>query len=183
MSRIAKKPIKIKEGVKVSADGPKVVISGPKGELSYVLPPFLSVRVADNEVFLERKEETKSAKSGHGLFYRLLLGAVVGVSEGWEKALELVGTGYRARLDGKNIVLSIGFSHPVVVSPPEGISFSVEENRIKVFGADKHLVGQTASNIRRVRPPEPYKGKGIRLLGEEVRRKPGKAAKLGAQAG
>lgn len=183
MSRIAKKPIKIKEGVRVFADGPRVVISGPKGELSYVLLPFLSVRVAGDEVFLERKEETKSAKSGHGLFYRLVLGAVTGVSEGWEKTLELVGTGYRARLDGKNIVLSIGFSHPVVVSPPEGISFSVEENRIKVSGADKQLVGQIASNIRRVRPPEPYKGKGIRLLGEEVRRKAGKAAKLGAQAG
>lgn len=183
MSRIAKKPIKIKEGVRVFADGPRVVVSGPKGELSYVLPPFLSVRVTGDEVFLERKEETKSAKSGHGLFYRLVLGAVTGVSEGWEKTLELVGTGYRARLDGKNIVLSIGFSHPVVVSSPEGISFSVEENRIKVSGADKQLVGQIASNIRRVRPPEPYKGKGIRLLGEEVRRKAGKAAKLGAQAG
>lgn len=182
MSRIAKKPIKPDEGVKVSAQDGKVLIFGPKGQLSFEVPKALKIRIDTEGIFIDRKGEEKAARSMHGLFYRLLLSGVKGVSQGWEKVLELVGTGYRARMDGKNVVLSIGFSHPVVIEPPEGISLSVEESRIKVEGIDKHLVGQIAANIRRVRPPEPYKGKGIRYLGEEVARKPGKAAKVGTAA-
>lgn len=182
MSRIAKKPIRVDEGVKISLQDAKVLISGSKGQLSFEVPKALKVRVETDGVFVDRKGETKPARSMHGLFYRLLSSGVKGVSQGWEKVLELVGTGYRARMDGKNVVLSIGFSHPVAIVPPEGISFSVEENRIKVEGIDRHLVGQVAANIRRVRPPEPYKGKGIRYLGEEVARKPGKATKVGTAA-
>ncbi|MBI2007163.1 MAG: 50S ribosomal protein L6 [Candidatus Blackburnbacteria bacterium] len=182
MSKIAKKPIKIEEGVKIFAENGKVRILGPKGELSFEVPRTLKVRIEADNVFVDREGNEKPIKSMQGLFFRLLLSAVKGVSQGWERILELVGTGYRARMDGKNIVLSVGFSHPVVVEPPEGISFAVEENRIKVAGYDKHLVGQVAANMRRVRPPEPYKGKGIRYLGEEVARKPGKAAKVGAAA-
>lgn len=182
MSRIAKKPIKIKEGVKVSWDGQRVVVLGPKGELSYTLPASLSVKIADHEVFVERKEETRSARGLHGLFYRLISAAIIGVSEGWTKTLELIGAGYRGRMEGENLILSIGFSHPVVITPPPGIIFSIEENRINTHGVDKYLVGQVAANIRKARPPEPYKGKGIRYLDEAVRRKPGKAAKVGAVA-
>lgn len=179
MSRIGKKTIKIVSEVKVEVEGQRLTISGPKGQLSYELPKVLLARIEGDEIYIERKEETKSAKSLHGLFHRLISNATKGVSEGRTKSLELIGTGYRARMDGKNIVLSIGFSHPVIIEPPEGIELSVEENRINVSGIDKSLVGQTAANIRKIRPPEPYKGKGIRYVGEHVIRKPGKAAKIG----
>lgn len=179
MSRIAKRPIKITEGVKVSLEDNRVFVAGPKGELSYQLPKELSAKIEGDEILVGRNGDSKSAKSLHGLYHRLISGGIEGVSQGWKKTLELIGTGYRARMDGERIVINIGFSHPVVVTPPEGISFSLEENRINVSGIDKYLVGQIASNIRMIRPPEPYKGKGIRYLGEEVRRKPGKAAKVG----
>lgn len=182
MSRIAKKPIKIDAGVNVSLADRKIHILGPLGQLSFELPKAIKARVEEDKIFVDRGGEEKAVRSMHGLFSRLILSGVKGVSQGWEKILELVGTGYRARMDGKNIVLSIGFSHPVVIVPPEGISFSLEENRIKVSGIDKYLVGQVAANIRKIRPPEPYKGKGIRYLGEAVRRKPGKTAKVGAVA-
>lgn len=180
MSRIAKKPIKIPEGVSVSIEGNKVSLFGTKGGLTYDLPNTISAKVKDGELFLERKGDTKVAGSLHGLFYRLILGGVQGVLGGWKKTLELVGTGYRARMDGDKVVLNMGFSHPVVVEPPAGISFSLEENKVHIYGVDKRLVGQVAADIRKIRPPEPYKGKGIRYLGEAVRRKPGKAAKVGA---
>lgn len=182
MSRIGKKPIKTVSEVKVEVEGQEITVSGPKGQLSYELPKALLARIEGDGIYIERKEETKSAKSLHGLFHRLISNGIKGVSQGRIKSLELVGTGYRAKMDGRNIVLSIGFSHPVIIEPPEGITLSVEENRINVSGIDKSLVGQTAANIRKIRPPEPYKGKGIRYVGEYVRRKPGKAAKVGVAA-
>lgn len=179
MSRIAIKPIKIIDGAKINLEDSKVIVSGPKGELFYNLPDVLTTRSEGEEFYVERKNEEKFTKSLHGLYYRLIEVAIKGVTEGWKQTLELVGTGYRARMDGKNLVMSIGFSHPVVVSPPEGVSFVVEENKIYVTGIDRQLVGQVAANVRRARPPEPYKGKGIKYEGEFILRKAGKAAKVG----
>lgn len=181
MSRIGKKIITVPEEVGVEISGNRAIFSGKKGMLALDLPRELSIRESDGKLSVDRKKETKSAKSLHGLYHRLVENAIRGVSEGWQKRMELVGTGYRAKLDGKNLVLSVGFSHPVVLAPPEGIDFSVEENKINVSGVDKALVGQICASIRKIRPPEPYKGKGIKYVGEKVRRKSGKAKATTAQ--
>lgn len=175
MSKIGKRPILIPEGVTVTIDGQTVKFAGSKGELTVVLPPQLKAKIADGSIKVERSLDTKPVKSLHGTFARLMLDSVRGVSEGWTKTLELVGTGFRARLEGNNLVLAVGFSHNVQVAQPQDITFELDENKIKVSGADRHIVGQTAANIRKVRPPEPYKGKGIKYEDEIIRKKAGKA--------
>lgn len=182
MSRIGKKTIKLTDGVTVTSTTGKVVISGSKGELSLALPKGIDVLVENGEIKVSRQTDDKQAKSLHGSIQRTLVNSIEGVTSGWTKKLELVGTGYRARLEGNSLVLTIGFSHPVKIDPPSGITLSVEENKILVSGIDRHLVGQIAANIKDVRPPDSYKGKGIRYEGEKVRRKPGKAAKVGGAA-
>jgi large subunit ribosomal protein L6 len=184
MSRIGQKPVKVPEGVTVRIDGGHLAAAGPAGTLELVLRPEVKMEVSGNSVLVSRREESARAKSLHGLSRTLVENTLLGVSKGWNKGLELVGVGYRAALEGQVLVLSVGFSHPVRFSAPEGITFEVSENtKINVRGVDKQRVGETAAQIRRIRPPEPYKGKGIRYSGEAVRRKPGKAAKAGATAG
>lgn len=155
--------------------------TGPKGSLIIKLRPEVKVVIAGTNISVERVAETPKAKSLHGLSRTLVENVIMGVSQGWNKGLELVGVGYRANLEGTSLVLNVGFSHSVKVPPPEGIVFEVSDNtKINVRGNDKQLVGETAAQIRRVRPPEPYKGKGIRYIGEAVRKKAGKAAKTAA---
>lgn len=180
MSRIGKKPIQIPEGINTTIESGKIVVKGPKGEITLPIALNLVVKTESGQLFVERKNESKQAKSDHGALASQLLNAIYGVTDGWSKTLELVGTGYRARLEGDALILAIGFSHPVRFEPQENIKFSVEENKIVVSGIDKHKVGQMAANVRKVRPPEVYKGKGIKYLDERVRRKAGKAAKAAA---
>lgn len=183
MSRIGKRPIPIPENIEVVVEANSVRVSGPKGELSVALSAGVKAKVEDGKIFLERKSNSKQVRQLHGTISRHLTNVIKGVSEGWSKTLELVGTGYRARLEGTTLVLSVGFSHPVRIDPPEGITFSVEENKVTVSGIDKTLVGQAAANIRTIRPPEPYKGKGIKYEDEVIRRKAGKVAKAGPAVG
>lgn len=183
MSRIGNKPITIPAGVSVTVDGQDVVVSGPKGKLEFLVHPVVLVRQENGQLVVERQDETKLAKAVHGLTRARLAGLIQGVETGFVKKLELVGTGYRVAKQGQGLSLSLGFSHPVKVEPVSGITFEVEGNTvIEVKGIDKHLVGQVAANIRRLRPPEPYKGKGIKYADEVVRRKPGKQAKTGVVA-
>ncbi len=176
MSRIGKKPIEIPKEVKVKIEGQKVKIEGPKGQLEREFRPEIKIEIKENKIFVSPKIETKKTKAFWGLTRALLANMVKGVTEGFEKKLQIEGLGYRAQMEGENLVLNVGFSHPVKISPPKGIKFSVQKNIISVSGIDKELVGQTAAKIRKVRPPEPYKGKGIRYLGEEIKRKVGKKA-------
>lgn len=177
MSRIGKQPIPVPAGVEVTIDGRTVKVKGPKGELSQEFSPMLSVRQEDAEVLVERSDETREARSLHGLTRTLINNMVIGVSEGYHKNLELVGVGYRAALKGSTLEMQLGYSHPVVIESVEGISFEVPTpTQITVRGIDKQAVGQVAADIRKWRKPEPYKGKGIRYEGEHVRRKLGKAA-------
>lgn len=177
MSIVGRKPIGIATGVSVNIESNTVVVSGPKGKLEYVLPTGLTVKQSGDVLNINRSQDTKSIKSLHGTWQRILQNAIIGTTDGWSKELELVGTGYRARMEEGNLILAIGFSHPVKFTRTEGINFLINENKIKIEGIDKHLVGQIAANVRAVRPPEPYKGKGIKYTGEYVRRKAGKAAK------
>lgn len=178
MSRIAKKPVSIPTGVSVKADGQRVTVTGPKGELTFTFRKEVAIKIDGNSALVERIGESPKAKALSGLSRSLLSNMVQGVDKGWNKGLEIVGVGYRAQVNGKDLVLNLGFSHPVTIPAPEGITFEVLENtKINVKGIDKQLVGETAAQIRRVKPPEPYKGKGIRYIGEVVRRKAGKAAK------
>ncbi len=183
MSRIGNQPIKILSGVQINLDNNLVSIQGPKGQLSLQVRPEIKIEINDNQIKVERALESRIAQSLHGLTRTLLSNMITGVTEGWEKTLELVGVGYRAAKQGEDLTLNLGFSHPVKVSPPKGISFSVEGAKVTVLGIDKVQVGQVAASIRHLRPPEPYKGKGIRYQGEIVRRKPGKAAKVGSPSG
>lgn len=176
MSRIGKKPITIPEGVKVTLEGALVRVSGPKGELSYKPRSQVAVEVTNNEVTLSLKKETKEAQGFYGLARTLIANMIVGVTEGFEKKLEFTGVGYRAAVEGKDLVMSMGYSHPIKYTPREGIELKAEKNSITVSGIDKQLVGQTAAEIREFKKPEPYKGKGIRYEGEHIRRKAGKAA-------
>ena len=178
MSKLAKIPIEIKENVTVSFEGSSVKVSGPKGILYFNLPPSVGVMVENGyiEVGVKDKNEEK-IKELLGLTRAMIANMVTGVSAGFSKKLELSGVGYRAKVSGNNLELSVGFSHPVNISAPNGITFEVSENFITVSGIDKSLVGDTAASIRRVRPPEPYKGKGIKYVDERIRRKAGKAAK------
>ena len=178
MSRIGKMPIPVPAGVEVKIDGNAITVKGGKGELSYEFDPMLSIAQEGEELIVSRPDDSREAKSLHGLTRALVHNMVVGVSEGFEKKLELVCVGYRAALKGSNLEMQLGFSHPVVVEPPAGITFEVpDQTHITIKGIDKQQVGQTAAVVRKWRKPEPYKGKGIRYEGEKVRRKLGKAAK------
>ena len=181
MSRIGTLPITIPDGVTVNQQENTFTVTGPKGELSASFLPSVSVSIDGNVITVNRKDDSITARSAHGLTRQLLANMITGVSTGFEKRLEMKGVGYRAAAEGdKKLNLSVGFSHPVLIDAPEGISFKVEKNVIVISGADKQVVGEIAAQIRRVRPPEPYKGKGIMYLGEKIRRKAGKAAKSGA---
>ncbi|MEK7580717.1 MAG: 50S ribosomal protein L6 [Patescibacteria group bacterium] len=182
MSKIGKMPITIPLGVSAAVIDHEIGITGPKGTLNFQLRPEIKVAITDNEIKVTRNSETKLAKSLHGLTRSVIANMVTGVSNGHEKTLELVGVGYRALKQGESLVLNVGYSHPVVIAQIPGIQIDTKENKIIVSGADKVLVGETAAKIRRVRPPEPYKGKGIKYMGEFIRRKAGKAVKAGGTA-
>lgn len=179
MSRIGKKPINIPDKVEVKIEGNLVTAKGPLGTLSVQLRPEVTVKIQDNQILVEIVDEkSRKAPAFHGLSRTLVDNIVVGVSKGFEKHLEIVGVGYRAQVDGKNLVMQLGYSHPVVIEPPEGIEIKVEGNtKLTVFGADKQAVGDVCAEIRSHRPPEVYKGKGIRYRGELIRRKAGKTGK------
>ena len=178
MSRIGKMPVAIPAGVEVAIDGNTVTVKGGKGELTRTFSDIMSIKVEDGNVIVERPDDSREAKSLHGLTRTLIHNMIVGVSEGYAKKLELVGVGYRAALKGTDLELQLGYSHPVVVPAPENTAFEVpSQTEIIVKGISKEQVGQVAANIRAWRKPEPYKGKGIRYEGEYVRRKLGKAAK------
>lgn len=178
MSRIGKQPVAVPAGVEVTIDGTTVTVKGPKGELKRTFPSIMTIRREDDNVIVERPDDSREAKSYHGLVRTLIANMIEGVTQGFSKKLQLVGVGYRAALKGKNLELQLGFSHPIIVEPPEGITFEVpSQTEIIVSGPSKEQVGQAAVNIRKWRKPEPYKGKGIRYDGERVRRKLGKAAK------
>jgi large subunit ribosomal protein L6 len=179
MSRIGKKPVPIPAGVEITIEGSTVTVKGPKGELTRSFDPDMSIKQDDGQLIVERPTDQRNHRALHGLTRSLLNNMVVGVSEGFEKRLLIVGTGYRAEMEGEGIKLSLGFSHDILVMPPEGITFEIEDRGrlIIVRGYDKELLGQIAADIRRLRPPEPYKGKGIRYFGEYVRQKVGKAGK------
>lgn len=176
MSRIGNKAVEIPAKVKVNIDDSgKVGVEGPKGKLDWTLPKGIKARVADNQVSLVRDAETRSVKALHGLSRALINNMVVGVSEGFSKNLEIEGVGFKAAVQGQNLNLSLGFSHPVLFPIPKDIKITVTENtKISIQGADKKEVGQVAADIRRFYPPEPYKGKGVRYAGEQIRRKEGK---------
>jgi large subunit ribosomal protein L6 len=176
MSRIGNAPIEIPSGVETSVDGSTVTVKGPKGTLTRVVSPRVSVSVDDGVITVARGDEERESRAMHGLTRSLIANMVTGVSAGYSKELKAVGVGYRAALKGTTLELQVGFSHPVTIEAPEGITFEVPEpTKIIVSGIDKQLVGQVAANVRAVRPPEPYKGKGIRYVDEHVRRKAGKA--------
>ena len=179
MSRIGKLPITVPSGVDVAIDGRTVTVKGPKGTLSHtVIEPITIERDDTGAVVVNRPDEERKSKAYHGLSRSLVQNLVVGVTAGYEKKLEIVGVGYRVAKKGENLEFALGFSHPVVVEPPAGITFAVEApTRFSVSGIDKQLVGETAANIRKIRKPEPYKGKGVRYAGEVVRRKVGKTGK------
>lgn len=169
----------IPAGVEVKIDGSEVRVKGPKGALARVVSPHVNVLIEENQVLVKRESDAPSVRALHGTTRALINNMITGVSTGFTKILEVQGVGYRVEQDGLNVTLHVGYSHPVVVKPPEGISFEVDTKtrQLKVMGYDKETVGQTAANIREIRPPEPYKGKGIRYLGESVRHKAGKTAK------
>jgi large subunit ribosomal protein L6 len=179
MSRIGRMPIAVPPGVMVNIEGERVTVSGPKGELSRSLPSDMRINLEDDILTVSRPSDSKEHRSRHGLTRSLLANMVEGVSKGFEKTLEIVGVGYRAEKVGDKLVIRIGYSHPVEVSPLPGISLAVEgNNRIKVTGINKEVVGEMAAEIRAIRPPDAYKGKGIRYAGETVHLKPGKAGKV-----
>ncbi|MBC5794351.1 MAG: 50S ribosomal protein L6 [Sphaerospermopsis kisseleviana] len=180
MSRIGKRPITVPAKVQVAIDGTKVVVKGPKGELSRDLPANVIVSQEGETLLVTRRDETRTSRQMHGLSRTLVANMVEGVSQGFQRRLEIQGVGYRAQVQGRNLVLNIGYSHQVQIEPPDGIQFAVENNtNVIVSGYDKEVVGNTAAKIRAVRPPEPYKGKGIRYSGEVVRRKAGKTGGKG----
>lgn len=182
MSRIGRMPIAIPKGVEVTIEpGNLVTVKGPKGVLRRNLPADMQIATEDGQIVVRRPSDARHHRALHGLTRALLANMVTGVSEGFRKDLEIVGVGYRAELQGQKLVLSLGYSHPVEVEPPEGITFEVERGgrKFSVLGIDKELVGEVAAKIRAKRPPEPYKGKGIRYAGEYVRMKAGKGGKIG----
>ncbi|HAE84568.1 MAG TPA: 50S ribosomal protein L6 [Ktedonobacter sp.] len=189
MSRIGRAPIPVPPKVQVSwSDGNLVTVKGPKGELSYQIDPVLSLKLEDGTLSVSRPSDSKEHKAKHGLYRTLVNNMVVGVTNGYTKQLEIHGVGYRAAKVGENLVIQVGYSHPVEVQPPQGISLTVDgvdpatkATKVSVSGIDKQLVGEVAANIRRIRKPEPYKGKGIRYAGEAIRRKAGKAGKVGGK--
>lgn len=183
MSRIGKAIIDVPKEVTVTKDGDEVLVKGPKGELRHAIPYGLGVTISDAKLEVECKSADKAKQAIHGYYRAELANAVLGVTKGWTKTLELSGVGYRAAVTGVNLVLTIGFSHPVTVTPPQGIAFTVNEGKIVVAGIDKQAVGQVAASIREIKKPEPYKGKGIKYEGEYIRKKAGKAKAVGATTG
>jgi large subunit ribosomal protein L6 len=189
MSRIGRAPISVPPKVQVTwTDENFVTVKGPKGELSYQVDPDLSLKLEDGSLSVTRPSESKQHRSKHGLYRTLVNNMVEGVTKGYTKQLEIHGVGYRAAKVGENLVIQVGYSHPVEVQPPHGITLNVEgidpvtkATRVSVSGIDKQLVGEIAAQIRRIRKPEPYKGKGIRYAGEAIRRKAGKAGKVGGK--
>ena len=182
MSRIGRLPIAVPSGVDVTIDGRQLTVKGPKGTLSRELHPDISVSREDTSLVVTRPTEQKTHKQLHGLTRTLVNNMVIGVTDGYRKGLEITGVGYRAALNGSKLTLNLGYSHPIEIDPPEGISFEVENpTRLAVVGIDKELVGQIAAQVRATRKPEPYKGKGVRYAGEQVRRKAGKAGKIGGK--
>lgn len=178
MSRIGRQPIVIPAGVTAKVDGREVTVTGPKGSLSMTIVEPISVSEEDGALVVTRPDDERDSRARHGLTRTLVSNMVIGVTQGFEKGLEIVGTGYRVAAKGTDLEFQLGFSHPVVVKAPEGISFQVESPiKFKVMGIDKQKVGEVAANIRKIRKPEPYKGKGVRYEGEVVRRKAGKAGK------
>jgi len=182
MSRIGRLPITVPSGVDVTIDGRNVTVKGPKGTLSRALHPDITVSRDDGTLVVTRPTEQKTHKQLHGLTRTLVNNMVVGVTDGYRKGLEITGVGYRAALNGRKLQLNLGYSHPIEIDPPEGITFEVENpTRLAVVGIDKELVGQVAATVRSTRKPEPYKGKGVRYSGEYIRRKAGKAGKIGGK--
>ncbi len=182
MSRIGRLPIPVPSGVDVTIDGRTVTVKGPKGTLSRVLHPDMTVSREDGTLVVTRPTEQKTHKQLHGLTRTLVNNMVVGVTDGYRKGLEITGVGYRAALNGRKLQLNLGYSHQIEIDPPEGISFEVENpTRLAVVGIDKEMVGQIAAKVRATRKPEPYKGKGVRYAGEYIRRKAGKAGKIGGK--
>ncbi|WP_168914931.1 50S ribosomal protein L6 [Microcella flavibacter] len=178
MSRIGRMPIDIPGGVEVTVDGQAVTVKGPKGQLWLTVASPIEVAIEDNQVVVTRPDDERASRSLHGLTRTLIANNIIGVTQGYSKGLEVVGTGYRVQAKGEGVEFALGFSHPVTVNPPQGITFTVEgNNKLTVSGIDKQAVGEVAANIRKIRKPEPYKGKGVRYAGEIVRRKAGKSGK------
>ena len=178
MSRIGRLPIDVPGGVTVTIDGQSVTVKGPKGELGLTVASPIQVSLEEGQVVVTRPDDERESRSLHGLTRTLIQNQIIGVTEGYSKGLEIVGTGYRVQQKGNSLEFALGFSHPVTFDPPAGITFAVEgNNKISVHGIDKQQVGEVAANIRKLRKPEPYKGKGVRYAGEVVRRKAGKAGK------
>ncbi|MEY4078332.1 MAG: hypothetical protein RIS80_101 [Actinomycetota bacterium] len=178
MSRIGKLPIPVPAGVEVKIDGQVVEVKGPKGSLSHTVPAPITVAVEDGNLLVTRPDDERNSRSLHGLTRTLIANNITGVTVGFTKGLEIVGTGYRVAQKGNALEFALGYSHPITVEPPAGISFTVDGNtKLTVHGIDKQAVGEVAANIRKLRKPEPYKGKGVRYAGEVVRRKAGKAGK------
>jgi large subunit ribosomal protein L6 len=173
-------PVEVPQGVDIEIKGSHVRVKGPKGQLEHTFPASMEISMEDGQVTVKRPSDERAHRSLHGMTRALINNMVVGVSQGFEKVLEVNGVGYRAEMSGENLVLNVGYSHPVVVEPPEGIVFDADTRarQIKIQGYDKAAVGQVAADIRKIRPPEPYKGKGIKYLDERIRRKAGKAGKV-----
>ena len=178
MSRIGRLPVTIPSGVEINVEGQTVKVKGPKGELAHTVAQPIVVERKDDQVEVTRPNDERESRSLHGLTRTLIANQIIGVTEGYTKGLEVVGTGYRVQAKGSNVEFALGYSHPITVEPPAGISFTVEgNNKLTVVGIDKQAVGEMAANIRKLRKPEPYKGKGVRYAGEVVRRKAGKSGK------
>jgi large subunit ribosomal protein L6 len=178
MSRIGRLPVSIPSGVDVTIDGRTVTVKGPKGELTHEVAAPITVDKGENGIEVSRPDDERTSRSLHGLTRTLISNMVLGVTDGYEKKLEIHGTGYRVQAKGSNLEFALGYSHPITVEPPAGITFAVEnQTRFSVQGIDKQLVGEVAANIRKLRKPDPYKAKGIRYAGEHIRRKVGKAGK------
>jgi len=178
MSKIGKKPVEVKPGVNVSITGQNVAASGPKGQLSFVIPGGIKAEIVGGQIIVSQvKKNSRETNALFGLTRAMLNNLVIGVSDGFQRKLELSGVGYRAQASGNVLTLSVGYSHQVIIKADQGITFAVEENIITISGSDKAMIGDVAAKVRAVRPPEPYKGKGIKYVGERIRRKAGKAAK------
>lgn len=181
MSRVGRQPISVPDKVQVKIDGNYVTVKGPRGEVAREFDPTMTIELKDGVLTVNRPTDQRHHRALHGLTRALLNNMVIGVTDGFRKVLQIEGVGYRAELAGKNLVMHLGYSHPIEVEPPQGVTFSLEPRTkvITVEGIDKEVVGQVAADIRKLRPPEPYKGKGVRYLGEHIRRKAGKAGKVG----
>jgi large subunit ribosomal protein L6 len=181
VSRIGKKPVPIPDKVQITIDGSAVAVKGPKGQLDHKFPVDMFIKEEDGQIIVERPTDQRHHRALHGMTRALISNMVVGVSEGFEKVLAIEGVGYRAEMEGNTLVMYVGYSHPVRVEPPQDVEFVVEDRGriVRVRGIDKQVVGELSANIRKLRPPEPYKGKGVRYQGEKIRRKAGKTGKAG----